>query len=70
MDIKYSKANGLFNLQADTLYITLDNGNEVMIIETEPGVLHVENITEDSYNEMGLMITPQNYSTIHIIPEG
>lgn len=73
MNIKYTKNNSLFSMEMDTLYITLGNGNEVMIYETESGVLHVENTTDLHLTpepKLGLMIESQNYSTVHIIPEG
>ena len=57
--------------EAHSIIIELDNGNRVLIFETDSGVLEVKNLTQPPVNgEMGLIITPQNYSTVHIIPEG
>lgn len=57
--------------ESDSISLELDNKNEVRITEIESGVLEVENISEFApLGDLGLLITPQNYSTVHIIPEG
>ena len=52
--------------------ITLDNGNELTITATSPDSVHVMNTTKLNLpdEEYGLNITPVDYSTIEITPEG
>ena len=62
-----------FTIVVDQIYLTLDNGNELLIHEVDSGVLSIENVSNFEprhTTKYGLMVTPQNYSTVHIIPEG
>lgn len=73
MNIKYLTENGEYkSLETDQIEIELDNGNCLEIFEESSGVLRVENVTKTvrKSEEYGIMITSQNYSTVHIIPEG
>lgn len=52
--------------------IVLDNGNKIMLTETDSGVVLVENITRDAKGnqDLGIAIYPVGRSCIEIVPEG
>lgn len=56
-------------LSTGAVIITLENGNQIHILELDDGVLKVENITS-STEELGIMITPESVGSFTITPEG